>query len=481
MNRVLENACVRPLDGGRPRAAAVAVGAGRVLALGDLRAVRRAAGPHAERIDCAGGTVLPGLIDPHLHLLALAARRAQVDCEALADVDAVLAAVAAHARRAPAGTWVRGVGLDEQRLGRLPTRAELDRVAPGRPVRLRHRSRHASVLNTPGLERLGPMRAADRESGLVAGREHAVSRAVGPLPADVLIAGLAETSLALAAHGLTTVADATPRPWTALAPLRDAIDDGTFRLRVHAMRTAAGRPWPAHVRLVPGPVKILVDEGPHGMRPTAAALARRIAAAAGRGAQVAVHCVGSATLVAALAAFAALPRTMRAGRRHRLEHLAECPPPLVARVAQLGLTVVTNPSFVFVRGDVYRRETPRDAWPWLYRARSLIDAGIVVAAGSDAPVAPVSPWLGIAAARRRLTASGAALGARERVDAATALALYTAAAAYALHADDAGRLRVGGPADLIVVSTDPLRATADEVADTRVRLTMVGGEVVFAA
>jgi predicted amidohydrolase YtcJ len=393
----------------------------------------------------------------------------------------VLAAVAAHARRVAPGAWVRGVGLDEQRLGRLPTRAELDRVALGRPVRLRHRSRHASVLNTLGLARLGRMRAADRETGLVAGREADVSRAVGTLPPTVLAAGLAETSLALAAQGLTTVADATPRAWTALAALRDAIDDGTFRLRVHAMRTTAGRPWPAHVRLVAGPVKILVDEGPHGMRPTAAVLARRIAAAAARGAQVAVHCVGSATLVAALAAFGALPRALRAGRRHRLEHLAECPPPLIARVARLGLTVVTNPSFVLVRGDVYRRETPRDAWPWLYRARSLIDAGVVVAAGSDAPIAPVSPWLGIASARRRRTASGAALGATERLDAGTALALYTRAAAHALHADDAGRLRVGGPADLVVVSPDPLRAPADEVADTHVRLTMVGGEVVFAA
>jgi predicted amidohydrolase YtcJ len=467
---------VRPLDGTRARAAAVAVSGDRVLAVGDLRSVRAAAGPRAERIDCGGATVLPGLIDPHLHLLALAAAPAQVDCGALDDVAQVLAAVGVRARRTPPGTWIRGGGLDDRRLGRLPTRAELDRVAPRHPVRRRHRSRHASVLNTRGLERL---RRASTD-GLVHGAEAAVSRAVGSLPADTIDAGLRETSAMLAAQGITTVADATPRTWAQLAPLRRALDAGAFRLRVHAMRPTAGRRWPAHDRLAAGPVKILVDEGPYGMRPSASAMARRIAEAAARGAQVAVHCVGGATLVAALAAFAALPRALRAGRRHRLEHLAECAPPLIGRVARLGLTVVTNPSFVALRGDVYRRETPRDAWPWLYRARSLLAAGVVVAAGSDAPVSAVSPWLGIAAARRRRTPSGAVLGPAERLDAASALALYTRAAAHALHADGAGRLAVGGPADLIVVSSDPLRVAADEVADTTVRLTMVGGEVVFA-
>src|SRR5438094_955513 len=97
------------------------------------------------------------------------------------------------------------------------------------------------------------------------------------------------------------------------------------------MRPPGSRAWRAAQRLRPGAVKIMVEEGPHGLRPRPATLARLIARAAASGAQVAVHCVGAATLVAALAAFAALPSRLRAGRRHRLEHVAECPPPLVAR------------------------------------------------------------------------------------------------------------------------------------------------------
>src|SRR5262249_36488645 len=160
------------------------------------------------------------------------------------------------------------------------------------------------------------------------------------------------------------------------------------------------------------------------------------------------------TLVAALAAFAALPRALRMRGPHRLEHVAECPPPLVSRIAALGLTVVTNPAFVRVRGDVYRAETDSAAWSWLYRARSL-----VAAAGPDAPIGPRSPWIGLAAARTRRTASGAVLGGRERLGAEAALALFTTRAADSLGAPALGRLRAGGPADLVVVEPDPLRAS----------------------
>jgi predicted amidohydrolase YtcJ len=204
-------------------------------------------------------------------------------------------------------------------------------------------------------------------------------------------------------------------------------------------------------------------------------LARRIATAARAGAQVAVHCVSAATLVATLAAFAALPARVRAGRRHRLEHVAECPPPLIAPIAALGLTVVTNPAFIHWRGDAYRAETDGPGRSWLYRTRSLMTAGVRVAGASDAPVVPPSPWVGIAAARTRRTASGATLAGGERLSLAAALGLFTTAAAHALVDDRIGRLVEGGPAHIVLVEPDPLRAPADEVAATDVRLTLVDG------
>jgi hypothetical protein len=451
----------------------------RVLALGSSAAMRSLSGPRTEVIDCGGATVLPGLIDPHLHLFALAARDAHLDCARFMRADELLAAVQARAHTLAPGDWVRGEAFDDATLDRLPTPSELDAVAPRNPVRLRHRSRHASVLSGRALRLLGV--AGRRSSGVVAGLEPVIGRLVGPLAPAAMAAGFDRAARELAAVGLTTVADATPRTWSSLAPLRRAMNDGWFPLRVHAMRRLGSWSWPARGRLYPSAVKLMVEEGPDGMTPGPTLLARRIARAAASGAQVAVHCVGSSTLVAALAGFAALPASQRRGRRHRLEHVAECPPPLVPRIAAVGLTVVTNPSFVRVRGDVYRRETPESAQPWLYRARTLAAAGVPMAAASDAPIAPPSPWIGMAAARTRRTASGHVLGARERLGAAAALALYTRGAAHVLRADGRGRLVAGGPADLVVVTPDPCVASPDETLDTRVRLTMVAGQVVWRA
>ena len=468
------------LDPGRPVAQAVAVGGGRVLALGSSASLRRLAGPATERVDCRGATVLPGLIDPHLHLFALAARRVNLDCAAARSMEELLALVARRAAELPADAWVRGEGVDEVRLGRLPTAPELEAVASGHPVRLRHRSRHASLLSTTALRLLGDGPGIERRvgvaTGLVFGREGALGRLVGRLPTGALAGGLAAAARELAAFGLATVADATPRPYRALAPLRLAIGAGRFPLRVFAMRPLGSRAWEAGERLVPAAVKIMVEEGPSGLRPRPATLARLIARAAASGAQVAVHCVGAATLAAALAAFAALPRRLRVGRRHRLEHVAECPPPLIERIAALGLVVVTNPAFVHWRGDAYLGETAPLARSWLYRARTLTRAGIPLAGASDAPVVPPSPWIGMAAARTRRTAGGATLGAAEYLGARAALGLFTTGAAFALCADGLGSLAPGGPADLIVVEPDPLRAPPDEVADARVRLTLVAGE-----
>ncbi|MFN8543987.1 MAG: amidohydrolase family protein [Candidatus Binatia bacterium] len=434
-------------------------------------------------MDLGGATVLPGLVDPHLHLFALAARDAHLDCARFDTVDMLLVAVAARARALPPGTWVRGEGLDEVRLGRLPYARELDAAAPGHPVRLRHRSRHASVLNGRALRCLGPSPGVERihgvPTGLVSGREELLSRRVGPLPRADLEAGLATAAHALAARGVTTVADATPRTWIALAPLRRVMAAGRFPLRVFAMRPSPRSHWRPTPRLAPGPVKIMVQEEGTRLRPNPATLARRIRAAADAGVPVAVHCLGTATLVAALAAFAALPAAVRRRARHRLEHVAECPPPLVARIARLGLAVVTNPALVRERGDVYLADPDGPPAAWLYRAASLAAAGVPLAAASDAPVTPLDPWLGMATARTRRTAIGRVLGGSERLTSAAALGLFTTGAAWSLGADGLGRLVPGGAADLIAVEPDPLRATPDELHTTRVRLAMVGGEVVF--
>jgi hypothetical protein len=223
---LFENARVRTGVPRRADATALAVVGARIVAIGDRRTAARAAGPRAERIDCAGATILPGLIDPHLHLFALAARHAHLDCADAPDVDALLSELAAHATTLPSGVWLRAEGADDARLGRLPTAEELERAAPRNPVRLRHRSRHASVLSASALARLPP--GIVHADGLVSGHEDVVGAAVGPLDAGEIAAGLARAS-----HEARRVRhhDGCRRDAASLAaltPVRRAMDDSTF-------------------------------------------------------------------------------------------------------------------------------------------------------------------------------------------------------------------------------------------------------------
>ncbi|HXH23426.1 MAG TPA: amidohydrolase family protein, partial [Dehalococcoidia bacterium] len=133
---------------GRAGADAILIRGGRIASLGqepDLE--REAYSWRAEDIDLRGRPVLPGFIDAHIHLLAYAARLRSVDCSSATSIAAIQARVRERAARLPPGTWVRAAGYDERALreGRHPTRRELDQAAPGHPVRLDHRSGHATV------------------------------------------------------------------------------------------------------------------------------------------------------------------------------------------------------------------------------------------------------------------------------------------------------------------------------------------------
>lgn len=476
---IIDGVRIRDGDGRRLPGTAIGIVGGRVAAMGTVASVRRRVGPTAEPLTFRGATALPGLVDPHVHLGGMATREIELDCGSAGSIAELLRAVRASARRTPRGDWIRGAGLDEARLGRLPTAAELEGAAPGVPVRLRHRSRHASVVSTTGLRRLGGVlpRRAIAESGLVAGREDVVARVVGPVGDDAFVAGLRAVGTTLVERGVTCIGDASPRSGRAAARLAAALGAAEFAPRVLGMGTATGAPWPDDPRLGFAGVKIVVEDDAAGMRPGPATLRRLVRAAAMRGLRVSVHCVSLGTLAAALEAFAAVPPAHRRRRGHRLEHLAECPPELLGALARLEVAVVSNPSFLPARGDVYlaERSVPSS---WLYPLRSVARAGIAVAAASDAPVTPCDPWATMAAARERRTERGVVVGASERVGARMALTLVCRDAAAVVGRPDLGRLAPGGVADVVVVDRDPVTASAAAVRRSRVLCTVIAGRVV---
>jgi predicted amidohydrolase YtcJ len=196
------------------------------------------------------------------------------------------------------------------------------------------------------------------------------------------------------------------------------------------------------------------------------------------GLPVAVHAVEVDAIGATLAALARAPVRAQGSRlSDRIEHCALCPPELASSIARAGIAVVTQPGFLLARGDKYRHDVEAPLWSWLYPLRSLRDAGVTIAAGSDAPVAPPAPRLALLGATRRGEDGKPALAADQSLTDGEALDLLTSApAALRGEADRAGRLGPGFRADLVVAEGDP---RGDGWARLRIRDTLIAGRVAW--
>ncbi|PKB64308.1 MAG: hypothetical protein BZY80_03195, partial [SAR202 cluster bacterium Io17-Chloro-G2] len=146
-------------ESGHCHAQAVAVAGDTIIAVGGNSQVSALAGPGARSIDCAGMTLIPGMMDSHCHVLAMAASLGGLDCgpASVSSIEQLQQVLQKEAGGKPQGEWVRGFGYDDGALSenRHPTRWDLDPATPRHPVRLDHRSGHATVLNSQGLELAG--------------------------------------------------------------------------------------------------------------------------------------------------------------------------------------------------------------------------------------------------------------------------------------------------------------------------------------
>lgn len=383
-----------------------------------------------EELDAQGGAVVPGLHDHHLHLLALAATQGAVRAgppevrspAQLAD------ALTQGCRRSTGGGWVRAVGYHESVAGQLDAAVLDTLLAAGGPsllsvpVRVQHRSGRMWMFNrsgmaAAGIDRLdhpGVERYPDgTPTGRVFGADDALRGRLNPEALD-----LATTAATLATYGVTGVTDLTPTAAAADAELIAAHAlDPAFPIRVVItggadLSPAAGEGLPR------GPVKLLPsDREPIDLDMLVGDF--RSARATGR--SIAVHCVTRIGLVVALAAFDEVG--VRSG--DRIEHGAVVPDDLIGGLRDRGLIVVTQPNFVAERGDEYLTDVETDDLPHLWRCRSLLDGGVAVAGSTDAPFGHPDPWRAIAAATTRRAPSGASVGPVERLDAASALALFS--------------------------------------------------------
>ena len=210
----------------------------------------------------------------------------------------------------------------------------------------------------------------------------------------------------------------------------------------------------------------------------AADLQARIIAAHRSGWQVATHAIGDLAIDVVLDAYArALEAYPRRDPRHRIEHFAVVQPRQVARAAGLGVIAVPQGRFATELGDGMLAAVGPARHGWLYRQRSLLEAGMVLPGSSDRPVVAGAPLLGIADMVNRRTASGAPFNPGEAITAQQALYAYTRGSAYASRQEHVkGSIAPGMLADLVVLSEDPTAVSPERIADVAVLATIVDGQ-----
>jgi hypothetical protein len=507
---VLFNARVLSFDPNLPSANWIAIRNGKIESVNKDDYFSKDKVSSCQYLDCHGRTIIPGFIDAHCHLFALAESLVNLNLgprnqvKSIADIKELIHQTVQGFRP---GEWIQGGGYDEFSLveGRHPSRWDLDEVTPVNPVRLTHRSGHAHVLNSLALKKVGisnetpdpPGGIIERDltsgepCGLLFGMNDFLRAQIPPLRIEKLEDGITKASQILLSSGITSVQDASPsNNLERFEKMRSWKERGIIEPRVTLMLGWEEFNNPCFDKLAfpiqekslrLGPVKIMVEETTGQLNPSQSRLAGMIRRIHSAGFQTALHAMEIRSAEAAAGAIEEVLREFpKLDHRHRIEHCSLCPPETAEKLGALGVTVVTMPAFLYCHGSRYLRTIPTEKIPFLYPLGTLQKHGVHLAAGSDSPMAPIDPLLGITAAAFRQTETGEVVGKEERIDIGEALRLYTVNAAGASFEEKIkGSITPGKLADLVVLNEDPTRLPAMRIRDLRVEMTILGGKVVW--
>jgi len=525
---VVLNARIYTADANRPVAEALAVRAGRIAFVGSTRGALVLAGPRTERLDLAGRTVIPGMVDAHAHLLGLGQALRTVDLVGTRSFEEVVARVAQRAKTARAGEWIRGRGWDQNDWAdtRFPTHEALSRAVPNNPVYLTRVDGHAALVNAKALE-LAQVTAATadptggrfiRDSAgtptgvLIDGAQGVVGRVV-PAPSA---AELREQTLAAIAElnrwGLTGIHDAGVGPegiavYEALAregkyDLRNYVmvrsnDEGldAFMRRGRQIGLYDGRIWIRAIKLTADGAlgsrgaallePYSDDPGNTGLITTPPERIKSVAVRALKaGFQLNVHAIGDRANRMVLDQFeAAFKEVPVADHRFRVEHAQILHHDDIPRFAELD--VIPSMQGSHQTSDMYWVPA-RLGWSrseGAYAWRSLLNTGVVIPNGSDLPVEPSNPLLSFHASVTRQDADGYPAGgwfSAQRLTREEALLSMTLWPAYAAFMEnESGTLTAGKYADFVVLDRDIMTVAPEEILKAGVVITVLGGKTVY--
>ena len=513
---ILNNANVFTLDAHQPRADALAICGQTIVAVGTNWEIAGLKHQHTRVIDCQGMSLIPGFVDAHIHLLPTAATLTGLDFspDAVTSVSDLQKQLKLRAANTSSGSWIRGFGYDHLSLadGRHPTRWDLDKATHSHPVRIDHRSGHATVLNSLGMELANISRdTPDPVEGII-DRDEAtgeptglILEAAGFLRSRLGITrnegGLAEginrLNNLLLRYGVTSVQDAGPNNnlnrWETFQSLTQS---GELRPRVTMMAgasnldqfTGSDLSWGVGnngLRL--GHAKIMLTLTTGALTPGVGELKDLVVHCHNLGFPVAIHAVEQEAIEAAVRVLTEVRVSSGSlDESDRIEHCGECPPQLIHEVHLAGVTVVTQPGFIYWNGDTYVQRVKKRMLPHLYPVGSLSKAGIPMAFGSDAPVIDANPWAAITGAVTRITKTGKLFPSSTSSEAThdltvmDALRMHTLGGALAEGTGSIkGSLTPGKLADMVLLDVDPTTIYETDLKDVRAIATFIGGMVVW--
>jgi predicted amidohydrolase YtcJ len=539
---VIVNGNIITVDDRQPRAQAVAVRDGLILAVGSNAEIAALKGPGTKSLDLAGATLIPGFIEAHAHLLYLGRALQELKLAQAATWSEVVDMVARAARDKPPGEWIIGSGWHQEKwreapapaVEGYPTHDALSRVSPDNPVLLYHASGHAALANARAMQQAGlegdaPSPAGGRILRDAQGRPTGVllDAAIAPVRQAAEHAReeadprrreartrqtVAQAEAHALARGITSFQDAGSS-FATIDVLAAMARQNALRLRLWVMinepnerlakRLSDYRIEDAGGRLTVRAVKRFMDGAlgsrtawlltPYADAPSQTglnttppeAIADTARLVRDHGFQLCVHAIGDRanreTLDLFEAAFAA--RGLPSGLRWRIEHAQHLNPEDIPRFAELGVIASMQPVHATSDGPwVETRIGPRRAEAGAYVWRRLLDNGAVIAIGTDAPVEGLDPIANYYAAVTRRLPDGTRFYPDQNMTRAEALQAYTLDNAYAaLEEKVKGSVTPGKYADFTILSQDITTVDEAKIPDTRVLYTIVGGKIEYAA
>jgi predicted amidohydrolase YtcJ len=517
---MLTNGHIYTMDPKAPQAEAVVIGFGKILATGRVCDLKDQFRP-MRKIDLHGATLLPGLMDAHVHLYAYAQRLEWIDLDGLL-LDEALARIAAATKKIKPGEWLCGGGYNANLWDRVPDRHMLDSVAGNVPVVLDSKDFHTLWVNTALLKKIGvdantpdpPGGSLDRESdGFPSGiiREYASELLKGKRPvidisrrAEIIGHGIQK----LYSYGLTGVH--TPEGIEELGALQKLERENRLNFRVSAMLPKEALPMAESLGLQAGlggewlnviGVKLFAD-GSLGSQ-TAYMLAPyenageyrgmavvepevlqdQITRANRCGLAVAVHAIGDAAVRCVLDCLEATQETAQRWKiRNRIEHLQLVSKEDLPRLSKLGVTASMQPLHCTSDLEIIKKHWGENRGH-IYAWRSVEQSGVRLAFGSDAPVEVPDPLQGIYAAATRKRRDNTPAGGwhpEETISVTNAIKAYTSGAAWAAGREkECGTIEPGKAADFTMLDHDIIAEGPESILETKVIGTMIAGQWVY--